>query len=118
MSPDRHRLWRIVQRNHAELEKAAPEGCEAVVEVHIAGRADTLVVSRVETSRDPDYPWTMLHCFAEPDVERLGEHDYFVFVLPDYIQSIELRFRKKGEKQAIGFSQGEMGLPEPDSTVE
>jgi hypothetical protein len=118
MSLDRHRLWRVVQRNHAELETRAPEGYEAVVEIHIAGRADTLIVSRAETSRDPDYPWTLLHCLAEPDVEDLGPDDYFVFVLPDYIQSVELRFRKKGEKLAIGFSQGELKLPEPVSTVE
>jgi hypothetical protein len=116
MGLDRHRLWRIVQRNHSELENRAPEGYEAVVEVLIAGRADTLVVSRVETSRDPEYPWTMLHCFAEPEEEDLGPDDYFVFVLPDYIQSVELRFRRKGVK-TLGFSQGEL-QPDPDNTVE
>jgi hypothetical protein len=101
---DRHKIWRIVANNLRALDNAAPNGYVAVVDVFIVGRSKPVRLSRVETDRDPDFPWVFIadevgSPTAEPD-------DHFILVPEQYIERIELRFVRPEERRAIGFSYG------------
>jgi hypothetical protein len=57
---DRHKIWRIVRNNHAELSEGAPDGYRAVVDVLVVGRPGPIRLDVVQTTRDPDFPWVFL----------------------------------------------------------
>lgn len=54
MAGDRHKLWRLVEYDYAQLIKKAPEGYEPVVEVYLLGRAEPVEIGFVETRDSPD----------------------------------------------------------------
>lgn len=57
MPYSRHDLWRFVVNNLEGMQKSAPDGYEAVATVYIHARQEPLIVGRVETRRDPQWPW-------------------------------------------------------------
>jgi hypothetical protein len=105
-SIDRHKIWRIVANNREQLNNLAPDGYEAVVEVTIIG-GETMTVGRVETSRESDFPWTMLYSKMEHQAEKPQANDYFLFVRADHVQSVAIRLRRTGETP-LGFAVAEL----------
>jgi hypothetical protein len=103
---DSHWIWRVVEHNRAAAEKAAPEGHQAIVEVHLVGVPAPVVVERVETRHDQ--PWVMLHSYG-PEEERTGTHpeDRLVFVPPAHIARLEIRFVRTG-RYPTGFAVSEL----------
>ena len=104
---DRHRLWRIVERNFEELQAIAPEGYEVIAEAFVSGREDPIVIGTVETSRSPEVPWIMLNNVAV-DPKGRSSDQCFVFVQEELVQRVELHFRRKQGSARVGFSQREL----------
>lgn len=114
MDFDHHKIWRLVGNNYRGLEEGAPDGYEPVVEVFLVGRGDPVRLTQVHTTRDPDFPWTLL-VSATGDNDALSPEDYVVFAPEEYVQRIEIRL-VRSEGRGIGFSHRE--LEEPTSNDE
>jgi hypothetical protein len=54
------KVWRIVRNNLATMERESPDGSTPVVDVFIVGRAEPVRLNRVETSREPEFPWVFM----------------------------------------------------------
>ena len=103
---DSHWIWRIVENNRAAAERAAPEGHQAIVEVHLAGLPAPVVVERVETQRD--HPWVMLHSYGPEEVRtKAHPEDRLVFVPAGHIARVEIRFVRTG-RYPTGFAVSEL----------
>ena len=112
---DRQYLWADIRYRLDELEKSAPEGHQPVVEVFLAGREAPIVPSHIETSRDPEFPWVVLHVTSA----RRSADDHLVWVPESLIARIETRYVPKGDQQPVGFGLGEIAEPrEPDDETE
>ncbi len=101
------RIWRYVVQNWKSLQDAAPDGCEAVVEVFLVGRAEPLRLSAAH-SRD-DLPFVMLVSVSGSGTPTEG--DSFVFVTEPYVQRVEITLRRiETQRSPIGFSLGELDI--------
>jgi hypothetical protein len=123
---DRHKIWRTVEHNLRGLEQAAPEGWRAVVDVFLAGREKPVRLGRVETSKDPAFPWVFLApelILRHADEVKEGEaapDDRGIFVQEQFIARVEVHFTKvertdEGVSKRIGFSYE--AVDEPGKTV-
>jgi hypothetical protein len=120
---ERHHVWWDIRHRLIELEKSAPEGHQPVVEVYLAGREAPVVPSHIETSRDSEYPWVVLHVTSAGDEpsETRSPDEYLVHVSESMIARVETKYVAKGDRPpvTIGFSQGEVAEPrEPDDETE
>lgn len=117
---DRGRLWRRVTSDREELQKLAPDGFEAVVEVFLVGREEPVVPVYVESSSSTEYPWVRMQARAaagepgEPG-ERRGPEEYLVHVHESFVARVEIRFVRKGAK-TLGF--GAREVDEPDDAAD
>ena len=117
---DRHDLWRFVTKNLEAMKTTAPEGYEPIPEVYIAGRDDPIIVGRVETRRDPDWPWVfVLSGERGDDIDEAHRQHKALFVREDLILRVEIAFRPLGGKKPIGFSYSDdLTLEGPASSSE
>jgi hypothetical protein len=67
---DRHKVWRIVRNNHAELSEGAPDGYRAVVDVFVVGRPGPIRLDVIQTTRDPNFPWVSWYQKAPIRISR------------------------------------------------
>jgi len=111
---DRHKIWRIVRSNLEGLKEAAPEGYAPVVDVFLAGRPEPVRLGGVETSREPDFPWTLFSTEPAGDDAAASPDDCLVFAPEHYIERIELRF-VRSEDRPLGFSHRTFDDEEPSS---
>jgi hypothetical protein len=110
---DRHKIWRIVRSNLESLKQVAPEGYAPVVDVYIVGRLEPVRLNEVHTSREPDFPWTLLSEGEAGDDGALSKDDRSVFVPEGHIARIEISF-VTSEGRPIGFAHRE-DLDSPSS---
>jgi hypothetical protein len=113
---DRHKIWRIVRSNLESLKGVAPKGYAPVVDVYLVGRAEPIRLNLVQTSREPEFPWTLL---SEGEVvdEVLSKDDRTVFVPEGYIQRIEISF-VRSEERPVGFSHRDLDTSPEQSSEE
>jgi hypothetical protein len=105
---DRHKIWRIVLNNYAELEEGAADGYRAVVDVFVVGRPAPVRLDVVQTTRDPDFPWVFL-APENPDPD-LPEPTRRILVPEQYVERIEIYLERTtqdmvdAEPRRLGFS--------------
>lgn len=106
---DRHKIWRVVAANWEDWNGKAPDGWEAVVEVTLPS-GEKVLVDQVTTTREPDFPWVILHSLAEGTGEAPHSSRSILF-LPDHsVQLVMIRFRIKDSEQKgqVGFAYTEL----------
>jgi hypothetical protein len=91
---DKDVIWRDVESQRAAAESAAPDGYQAIVEVHLVNRPAPVVVEKVETRRTQ--PWVLLHSYGPDGGDPAHESDVHVFVTLSQIMRIELRYERAG----------------------
>ena len=103
---DRHKLWRRVAYDFEQLAKIAPEGYEPTVEVFVVGREAPVSLGFVETRRGDDDPWVRFESSKgiprEESAAKPTRDDYWLHVHENYVQRVEIRFRRSGEFE-FGF---------------
>jgi hypothetical protein len=101
---DRGKFWQAIADNRELWQKHAPENYDAAVIVYLTGRADPLVVGRVETSaRGGEGPYVMLYTASESDYETPARDDRVVFALGEHIVAVEIIY-VPAKAHPIGFS--------------
>ena len=100
---DRHKIWRIVRSNLESLKQVAPAGYVPVIDVYIAGRLEPVRLNEVHTSREPEFPWTLLSQGEAGDEGALTKDDRTVFVPEGHIARIEISF-VTSEDRPTGFA--------------
>lgn len=91
----------MLGRNREAMQARAPEGHEAIVEVRLIGRAEPVVLSKVETVRGR--PWVLLHSYGpEQDPEKSDPQDVLLLTHDQHIGHVEVSYRKVG-KAPVGF---------------
>jgi hypothetical protein len=100
---DRHKIWRIVRSNLESLKQVAPAGYTPVIDVYIAGRLEPVRLNEVHTSREPEFPWTLLSEGEAGDEGALSKDDRTVFVPEGHIARIEISF-VTSEDRPTGFA--------------
>jgi hypothetical protein len=101
---DRHKIWQIVRNNLDSMEREAPEGYAAAVDIFIVGRAEPVQLNRVETSRDPEFPWVFMT--QEVPSAKADPGDTVILAPEQNIERIEIRFVRSDETRPVGFSYG------------
>jgi hypothetical protein len=91
---DKDVIWRDVESQRAAAESAAPDGYQAIVEVHLVNRPAPVVVEKVETRRTQ--PWVLFHSYGPGGGDPSHESDVHVFVTLSQIMRIELRYERAG----------------------
>jgi hypothetical protein len=115
---DRHELWRRVEYDYEQLRKFAPDGYEPKVEVFLVGRAEPVEPAFVETRRGADEPWIRFQSsISKPpdDPSKMQPDDYWVHVHENYVERVEIRFKRTGEKPAPGFAAAEAANRDEDT---
>jgi hypothetical protein len=100
---DRGKFWQAIAENRELWQKQAPDHYDAAVIVHLTGRADPLVVGRVETSARGDDPYVMLYSASETDYETRVREDRVVFALAEHIVAVEIIYVPE-KAHPTGFS--------------
>jgi hypothetical protein len=100
---DRHKIWRIVRSNLESLRRVAPAGYAPVVDVYVAGRLEPVRLNEVHTSREAEFPWTLLSEGEVNDDGALSKDDRSVFVPEGHIARIEISF-VASEDRPLGFA--------------
>jgi hypothetical protein len=101
---DSHWIWRIVGNNYAAMRKESPDGHVPQVLVSLAGYAEPLPIGFAQTN--PERDWTMLQLITgeeDDDPATAYPGDRLVFVRPEHVLSIELRYVPERRAGPVGF---------------
>jgi hypothetical protein len=110
---DRHKIWRLVRNNYAQLAENAPHGFAPVVEVFLLGRSEPVRLGEVQTSRDPEFRWALLIARTQSQGEGPSENEHLIFAAEEHIESVEIRF-ERSDGRRTDFALG-MGILDPST---
>jgi hypothetical protein len=102
-------LWSQVAATRDAMDKEAPDGYVARVQIYLHGSPEPFQPSRVETSKDD--PWVVFHLLVHPDEEPTDPGDRVFHAHESTIARVEVAYISTAVSLPIGFGVRELDKP-------